>query len=239
MTFGRAWIVTVKASSSGNVSRDLQTVRPPVAVVSLMTAAALEPLATAGSEAFIAYAILLSLMVGLFQFLLGVLRLGMVVNFLSHPVVNGFTNAAAIIIATSQLDKIFGVGVEKAEHHYQTVARVVVAAFEWTHLPTLGMAVLAFSIMVGLRKFNARLPNVLIAVVITTALSSMFGFEHNKVVSVDEVASTRLANIVEEFNFEEFVDGKDHSKYLWMNSAWALSIMVATFPVRNPVRLLM
>ncbi|MBW1759267.1 MAG: sodium-independent anion transporter, partial [Deltaproteobacteria bacterium] len=84
-------------------SRQLAT--GPVAVVSLMTAASLEPLATAGSEAFIAYAILLALTVGIFQFLLGVLRLGLVVNFLSHPVVNGFTNAAAIIIASSQLSK--------------------------------------------------------------------------------------------------------------------------------------
>jgi len=84
-----------------------------------------------GSEAFIAYAILLSLLVGLFQFLLGVLRLGMVVNFLSHPVVNGFTNAAAIIIATSQLPKLFGVDVDKAEHHYETVYRTILAA--WRH----------------------------------------------------------------------------------------------------------
>jgi len=76
-------------------SRQLAT--GPVAVVSLMTAASLEPIATAGSEAFISYAILLALIVGLFQFLLGVLRLGLVVNFLSHPVVNGFTNAAALM----------------------------------------------------------------------------------------------------------------------------------------------
>ena len=93
-------------------SRQLAT--GPVAVVSLMTATALEPIATAGSESFIAYAILLALLVGLFQLMLGVLRLGLVVNFLSHPVVNGFTNAAALIIATSQLAKVFGVQVEKA-----------------------------------------------------------------------------------------------------------------------------
>ncbi|MEF2145997.1 MAG: SulP family inorganic anion transporter, partial [Desulfovibrionaceae bacterium] len=73
-------------------SRQLAT--GPVAVVSLMTAASLEPLATAGGEGYVAYAVLLAFMVGLFQFLLGVLRLGLVVNFLSHPVVNGFTNAA-------------------------------------------------------------------------------------------------------------------------------------------------
>ena len=88
-------------------SRQLAT--GPVAVVSLMTAASLAPLATAGSPGYIAYAILLALMVGLFQLTLGILRLGLVVNFLSHPVVNGFTNAAAIIIASSQLSKMFGV----------------------------------------------------------------------------------------------------------------------------------
>ncbi len=109
-------------------SRQLAT--GPVAVVSLMTSASLEPLATAGSASYIAYAILLSVLVGAFQFSLGVLRLGVVVNFLSHPVVNGFTNAAAIIIATSQLGKIFGVSVDKAEHHYQTVSRTVAAATE-------------------------------------------------------------------------------------------------------------
>src|SRR3990170_438991 len=93
----------------------------PVAVVSLLTAAALEPIAASGGPGYVAYAITLSLIVGLFQLMLGLLRLGVVVNFLSHPVIVGFTNAAAIIIATSQLDKIFGVRAEKATHHYETV----------------------------------------------------------------------------------------------------------------------
>ena len=70
---------------------------------------------------YLAYALLLSLIVGVFQFLLGALRLGLVVNFLSHPVVNGFTNAGALIIFTSQLEKMFGVYVDGAEHHYETI----------------------------------------------------------------------------------------------------------------------
>ena len=76
-------------------SRQLST--GPVAVVSLLTAAALEPIAAAGSAGYIAYAVALSLIVGLFQLSLGLLRLGVVVNCLSHPVIIGFTNAAAII----------------------------------------------------------------------------------------------------------------------------------------------
>ena len=101
-------------------SRQLAT--GPVAVVSLMTAASLAPLATAGSERYIAYAILLALMVGVFQLSLGVLRLGLVVNFLSHPVVNGFTNAAAIIIATSPaFQALRRRASTTAEHHYETI----------------------------------------------------------------------------------------------------------------------
>ncbi len=53
----------------------------------------------------------LALIVGVFQFSLGVLRLGFVINFLSHPVVTGFTSAAAIIIGASQLPKVFGIRV--------------------------------------------------------------------------------------------------------------------------------
>jgi len=179
-------------------SRQLAT--GPVAVVSLMTSASLEPLAASGSQGFIEYAVLLALMVGLFQFGLGVLRLGVVVNFLSHPVVNGFTNAAAIIIATSQLSKIFGVSVENGEHHYQTVMRVVSSAMEWTHLPTLGMAALAFMVMLIVRRISPRFPCVLVAVVITTVLAAVFDFEHDETVSITDIASPRLAGLVEEFD---------------------------------------
>jgi len=61
----------------------------------------------------VTYAALLALLVGLFQLLLGLFKLGIIVNFLSHPVVVGFTNAGALIIATSQLNKIFGVAAGK------------------------------------------------------------------------------------------------------------------------------
>jgi MFS superfamily sulfate permease-like transporter len=179
-------------------SRQLAT--GPVAVVSLMTATALEPLATAGSGSFIAYAIVLALMVGVFQFLLGVFRLGLVVNFLSHPVVNGFTNAAAIIIATSQLSKLFGVSVESADHHYETVYRVIVEAIRSTHWETLGLAVLAFVIMIASKRINPKIPGVLIAVGLTTIIAWGTGYEHNRQVSLEQIQSSQFANLVEDFN---------------------------------------
>ena len=89
-------------------SRQLST--GPVAVVSLLTAAALGEIVTDPSS-YAVYAALLALIVGMFQLSLGILRLGFVINFLSHPVVTGFTNAAAIIIGASQLPKVFGIRV--------------------------------------------------------------------------------------------------------------------------------
>lgn len=179
-------------------SRQLAT--GPVAIVSLMTAASLEPLAIAGSPGYIAYAILLALTVGAFQFTLGVLKLGLVVNFLSHPVVNGFTNAAAIIIASSQLSKIFGVYVDKAEHHYETIIRVIQSAWHYTHWPTLAMGALAFGIMYGLRRISLKIPNVLVAVVITTLISWSTGFQHNDTIDISSIQSSEIRAMVEKFN---------------------------------------
>jgi MFS superfamily sulfate permease-like transporter len=171
-------------------SRQLAT--GPVAMVSLMTAAALEPLATMGSEAFVGYAVLLALMVGIFQLVLGMFRLGVLLNFLSNPVVLGFVNAAAIIIATSQLGKIFGVTADKGEHHYEFVINTIRAAMEHTHWPTLGMAVIAFSIMYGVRRYKPRLPSVLMAVVVTTILAWLFGFAQHSTINLDQIADQKI-----------------------------------------------
>ena len=156
-------------------SRQLAT--GPVAVVSLMTASALGPMAGANPEAYLAYAVLLAVLVGLFQLTLGLLRLGLLVDFLSHPVVIGFTNAAAIIIGTSQLGKFFGVSVESAEHTYETVWNILVAASTDTHMLTLGMGILALAIILLLKRYAPRVPAVLTAVVITTLLAWWGGYE--------------------------------------------------------------
>jgi MFS superfamily sulfate permease-like transporter len=179
-------------------SRQLAT--GPVAVVSLMTSASLEPLATAGSEGYIAYAVVLALTVGIFQLALGLLRLGLVVNFLSHPVVNGFTNAAAIIIASSQLSKMFGVYVDNAEHHYETILRVFSAAGKYTHWPTFAMGALAFIIMYVLRRVSPKIPNVLVAVAVTILISYFTGFEHNVKVDLSVIQHPKINSLIADFN---------------------------------------
>ena len=81
----------------------------PVAVVSLMTAAAVGNLALQGSDEYIAAAIILAFMSGLILLIMGFLKLGMLANFLSHPVISGFITASGLIIAASQLKHILGI----------------------------------------------------------------------------------------------------------------------------------
>ncbi len=156
-------------------SRQLAT--GPVAVVSLLTASALGPLAASSPEAYLSYAVSLALLVGLVQLLLGIIRLGFMISFLSQPVVLGFTNAAAIIIATSQLGKLFGVEAEATDHHYETVWQLLLMVAESPHWPTVGMAVLALAMMVAIKRYAAKWPYVLLAVITTTLVAWLAGFE--------------------------------------------------------------
>jgi len=196
-----AFLPPMVASLFGS-SRQLAT--GPVAVVSLMSAASLEPLATAGSSQFIAYSIILALTVGCFQLFLGVFKLGLVVNLLSHPVVNGFTNAAAIVIASSQFSKLFGVYVDKAPHHYQTIINVGKSAIHYTHLPTLGLGILAIAIMVILKRVNPRIPSVLVAVAVTILISKFTGFNNDKFIPLENIKDPQVVKIITEFNTDVY-----------------------------------
>ncbi len=169
-----SFLPVIVASLFGS-SRQLQT--GPVAVVSLMTAAALEPLAAANPEGYLVYAAVLAIIVGIFQMSLGLLRLGVLVEFLSHPVVIGFTNAAAIIIAASQVSKLFGVTAETGHHFYITIWNVLVEASKHSHFPTLAMGITAIAIIFGLNRFAPKLPAVLTAVVVTSLISLLVGYE--------------------------------------------------------------
>jgi SulP family sulfate permease len=169
----------------------------PVAVVSLLTASSLAVLAAPGSDNFIALAIMLALLVGIIQLLLGVFKLGVIVNFLSHPVIVGFTNAAAIIIALSQVSKLFGVPMGRSEHFINDIVGVFKLIGD-THLPTLAMGMLAIAIMWSIKKYAPKLPGVLIAVVVTTVLSWSIGFERNADGKVEQIADPQLQAVVQQ-----------------------------------------
>ena len=169
----------------------------PVAVVSLLTASSLAVFAAPGSPDFIALAIMLSLLVGLIQLTLGVFKLGVIVNFLSHPVIVGFTNAAAIIIGLSQVSKLFGVPMGRSEHFINDIVGVLKLVGD-THIPTLIMGVSAIAIMWAVRKYRPTWPGVLIAVLLATTLSWAIGFERIGTTKVAQVASSDVQALVKE-----------------------------------------
>ena len=179
-------------------SRQLAT--GPVAIVSLMTAAALEPIAVTGSPEYIRLAIFLALLVGSVQFFLGFFRLGFIVNFLSYPVIVGFTNAAALIIATSQLGKFLGVHAEKGGHHYETVINIFKGAFSYVYWPTLAMGFGALALMIFLKRINPKIPNVLVAVALTTIIAKYSGYYKETRASIAEINYPGLEQLIKIYN---------------------------------------
>ncbi|WP_374763447.1 SulP family inorganic anion transporter [Yunchengibacter salinarum] len=116
----------------------------PVAVVSLLTAAAVSRVAPQGGDMYLMAAMTLALLSGLFLLLLGVLRLGFLANFLSHPVISGFITASGVIIAASQVRHIMGV--EADGHTLVDVLTALAGKLDQAHLPTLliGLGSVAF-----------------------------------------------------------------------------------------------
>lgn len=171
-------------------SRQLAT--GPVAIISLMTAAALAPLAVPFSAEYIELALLLTLMVGAVQFALGAFKLGSIVNFVSHPVILGFMNAAAIIIALSQLDMLLGIPRGRSGSFLGDVWEMLFELPQ-THLPTLAMSAFALVMMLVLKRIPAISKlSVLIAVVVTIGVSVLVGFERKATGRIDQVADEPL-----------------------------------------------
>jgi SulP family sulfate permease len=147
----------------------------PVAMTSLLTAASVAPLAEHGSETFYAFVILLALLSGLFQILFGVLRMGVLLNFLSHPVLMGFINAAALIIGLSQLPTMLGIPAQQSAHFLVDIWQVL------THIDTmhgwsLGFGATAILMLLGLKRYAPKLPGVLLTVVLLTWASYAIDF---------------------------------------------------------------
>jgi SulP family sulfate permease len=122
----------------------------PVAVVSLMTAAAVGDIAATGSVGYVQAALALALLSGLLLLGMAVLRLGFLATFLSHPVISGFISASAVLIATSQLKHILGVRVD-GDTLVDLVPSLLQAAPS-THLPTLVIGASATAFLFWVRK---------------------------------------------------------------------------------------
>ncbi|MBF0261133.1 MAG: SulP family inorganic anion transporter [Magnetococcales bacterium] len=136
----------------------------PTTAASIVLFSMLSPLAEPGSELYVRLALTLTLMVGITQLALGFMRLGVLVNFISHSVVIGFTSGAALLIATNQLQNFFGIPIPPGSNVFQAVHHVV------GHLDTLhpwvagvGMATLATGVLC--RRLMPKIPYMIVAMI--------------------------------------------------------------------------
>jgi len=158
----------------------------PVAMDSLLVAVTVSQFAQVESTEYINFAILLALMVGGIQLLMGFLRLGVLVNFLSHPVISGFTSAAAIIISVSQLKYLMGVDSVRGQFLYD----ILVAAAEnigETNLYTLAIGLSGMLIIILAKKFTPSIPAPLIVVITGILVVWGFGLDQFGVSIVEDI----------------------------------------------------
>ena len=139
----------------------------PVAMDSLIVAAGIGTLHIVGVDQYIAAAVFLALFVGVIQVLLGTLKLGFLVNFLSKPVLNGFISAAAIIIGFSQLKHLFRVDMMQT-NKIHILLQEVVSNISETHFLSFGLGVFGIILIKVFQKINKKIPAILIVVSLGT-----------------------------------------------------------------------
>jgi SulP family sulfate permease len=174
----------------------------PVAMVSLLTAAGVGAIADGSTAAYVAYAVLLALMVGVMQFGMGLVRMGFLTNFLSHPVLSGFTSAAALIIGFSQLKHLMGLDLERSKNIFYILQQ----AFEnlgAVQPVTLLIGVGSIAVLLVLKKVRPLWPRALAVVALATTVVWGFGLhEHANVAIVGDVPAGLPGFSMPEFSWE-------------------------------------
>jgi SulP family sulfate permease len=160
----------------------------PVAMDSLIVATGVSTLALAGSESYISIAILLALMVGAIQFLMGIFSLGFIVNFLSKPVITGFTSAVALIIGFNQFRNLLGVDFIQSDQ-IQVIIEDIWGQISSFNAPTSTIGIIAVLLIIIFRRINKKIPNALIVVILGIIVMKYFNTSFSDVAIVKEVPS--------------------------------------------------
>ena len=137
----------------------------PVAMDSLLVAAGLSALSIVEPSQYIQMAILLALLMGAIQLLLGLFRMGFIVSFLSKPVISGFTSAAAIIIGFNQLKHLLGIQLSQSNQLHIVIESILQSNVP-VHFATLIIGVLSVVLILLIKNWNRKIPSALIAVVL-------------------------------------------------------------------------
>lgn len=148
----------------------------PTTAISIAVFAAVSPLADPGSPQFISMVLTLTFLTGLFQLILGLARMGVLVNFISHTVVIGFTAGAAVLIAASQVKNFFGINIPRGAH-FHVVIEQFIAQFGSINLYVtfIGAVTLASGILA--KKFLPKLPYMIVAMITGSIVAYVINLE--------------------------------------------------------------
>ena len=160
----------------------------PVAMDSLLVASGLGALSLSGIDEYISMAIFLALFMGAIQFILGVVRMGFLVNFLSKPVISGFTSAAALIIGLSQLKHLLGTQIERSNQIHILLLNAL-KTIDQTNLVALGLGIGAIVVIKTLKRVHNRIPGALIVTVLGIVITYVFRLDQLGLSIVQEVPS--------------------------------------------------
>lgn len=165
-----AMVTPIVASLFGS-SRHL--ISGPTTAIGIVMFSTVSVFAQPGTEQYVALAITLTFLVGIYQLAFGLARLGVLVNFVSHTVVIGFTAGAAILIATKQIKNVLGIQVPKGETFIHTWVDV------WRQIESINYYVLAIAVAtmivaIVVKKINRRLPALLVGLVAGSVVAWFF-----------------------------------------------------------------
>ena len=159
----------------------------PTTAISIAVFAAMSPLAEPGSPQFISMVLTLTFLTGLFQLILGLARMGVLVNFISHTVVMGFTAGAALLIAASQVKNFFGIEIVRGAHFHVVIEQFVL---QFTHINPYVTLVAVITLAAGMlaKIFTPRLPYMIIAMLVGSLvaylLNTLEGFDTTHIKTV-------------------------------------------------------
>ncbi len=166
----------------------------PTTAISIAVFAAMSPLADPGSPQFISMVLTLTFLTGLFQLILGLARMGVLVNFISHTVVIGFTAGAALLIAASQVKNFFGLDIARGAPFHVVIEQLVLQFGNINlYVTAVGAITLAAGIMA--RKFIPKLPYMIVAMVAGSIVAYLINAEFGAAATQIKTVGALPANL--------------------------------------------
>ncbi len=175
----------------------------PVALDSLIVASSLAAMKLANIDDYISMAIFLAFFVGAIQLVMGFMRLGFLSNFLSRPVVGGFTSAAALVIGISQLKHFFGLEIN-TNNTLKTI-RAIISQISETNFYDLAIGIAAILVILGLKKLHRKLPAAMVVVVLSIIGIYFFMVNETDVHIVGQIPKGLPGFLLPQFNMDLIV----------------------------------